>query len=182
MKKQGSRIRKSKGSRVPGFQDSSEFNALDPSTPRILESFRSSRGFTAIEATMIVVVLAILAVSIIVKNPFSTQDYATIAADQLIADIQYVQMKAMGTRRRQNIFFFVNTSSYNIREGATIVEQRNLPKDVKIRTANFNGSNILTFNTLGEPTFTGIDGSIELGDSASTYKIITVLQITGKAQ
>jgi hypothetical protein len=147
----------------------------------------SSRGFTAIELIVIIIAICILSASIIVRNPFGNQDYSSIAADQLIADIQYVQIRAMGTRRQQSIVFSVNESYYTIRDNITDVEQKNLPKDVKIRTTNFS-SNILTFNTLGEPIdpSTGlpsvIDGSIGLGDSTSTYQIITVLQITGKAQ
>ena len=182
MKKQGSRIRKSKGSRVPGFQDSSEFNALDPSTPRILESFRSSRGFTAIEATMIVVVLAILAVSIIVKNPFSTQDYATIAADQLIADIQYVQMRAMGIGSQQSISFTSGSGAYTVAG-----EQKNLPGDIQIVSTNFGAyGNQLKFNSLGEPfvgtntsctSLTGGNCTINLASRS-----ITVYAITGKVE
>jgi hypothetical protein len=120
---------------------------------------------------MIVVVLAILAISIVVKNPFRTQDYATIAADQLIADIQYVQMRAMGIGNSQNITFTINSSGYN-----AAGEQKNLTGDVKVTSTTFG--NVLTFNSLGEPTFGTTNKTISL----SGGQTITVYAITGKVE
>jgi Tfp pilus assembly protein FimT len=136
-----------------------------------LSALRSPKGFTAIEVTMIVVVLAILAISIVVKNPFRTQDYATIAADQLIADIQYVQMRAMGIGNSQNITFTINSSGYN-----AAGEQKNLTGDVKVTSTTFG--NVLTFNSLGEPTFGTTNKTISL----SGGQTITVYAITGKVE
>jgi len=154
-----------KGSRVPGFQDSSGFNTLEPSTPRILEPFlRGQKGFTAIEAVMIVVILSILTVSAVVSYRLTNQDKATIAADQLIADIQYVQMRAMGIGTSQSITFTTGLGTYT-----AAGEQKNLPGGVTLSTtATF------TFNSLGEPTVGG-DGVIQVGSN----KYIKVLGITG---
>jgi type II secretory pathway pseudopilin PulG len=143
----------------------------------------SSSGFTSIELIVVIIALSILAGTAVVSFRFSDQDKSTIAADQLIADIQYVQMRAMGIGSQQNISFSTGTSSYGIREGTNIIEQKNLPDDVIIRNANFNGSNILTFNTLGEPTFSSsANGTVDLGKGASPNTTITVLAITGKVQ
>ena len=175
----------SKGSRIRGFKDSSEFNALDPWTPRPFEPFlRGQEGFTAIEAVIIVVVLAILTVSAVVSYRLTNQDKATIAADQLIADIQYVQMRAMGIGNSQNITFTVSSSGYNVAG-----EQKNLTGDIQVISTNFGGSynNQLWFNSLGEPfvgtniscaNLTGGNCTVTL----TTNQTVTVYAITGKVE
>jgi Tfp pilus assembly protein FimT len=143
----------------------------------------SSSGFTSVELIFVIIVLSILVGTAIMSFRLSDEDKSTIAADQLIADIQYVQMRAMGIGSQQNILFSTGTSSYSIREGANIVEQKKLPDDVIIRNANFNGSNILTFNTLGEPTFSPTNsGTVDLGKNTSPNKTITILAVTGTVQ
>jgi type II secretory pathway pseudopilin PulG len=150
---------------------------------RKLNTKPSSFGFTSIELIIVILVLSILAGTAIVSFRLSDQDKSIIASDQLIADIQYVQMRAMGIGSQQNILFSTGTSSYRIREGVNDIEQKNLPDDVIIRNANFNGSNILTFNTLGEPTFSSsANGTVDLGKGSSPSTTITVLAITGKVQ
>ncbi|MCX6256273.1 MAG: hypothetical protein NTV31_17630 [Bacteroidia bacterium] len=136
-----------------------------------LSALRSPKGFTAIEAIMIVVILAILTVSAVVSYRLTNQDKATIAADQLIADIQYVQMRAMGIGNPQNITFTINSSGYN-----AAGEQKNLTGDVKVTSTTFG--NLLTFNSLGEPTFGTTNQTISL----SGGQTITVYAITGKVE
>ena len=117
-----------------------------------------SSGFTSVELIIVIVALAILAGTAVVSFRLSDQDKSTIAADQLIADIQYVQMRAMGIGSSQSIQFRYdasNSSAYRILDNAgnPVEDKTNLPDDVIVRNANFNSSNILKFNTLGEPTF-----------------------------
>jgi len=143
-----------------------------------------SGGFTAIEAIMVIVIIGILATAITYRYNRSTDTDGTLAANQLIADIQYVQIRAMGIGRSQSIRFSVGMGSYNILEGNNVIERKNLPDldNVIIRNTNLL-NNTLTFNTLGEPTFSVSDnGTIILGKGTNTYKIITILPITGKAQ
>jgi type II secretory pathway pseudopilin PulG len=215
--RKGSRIRKSKGSRVQGlpcqtaglgqgFKDSSEFKKLDPSTPRPLESFRSSRGFTAIEAVIIVVILSILTVSAVVSYRLTNQDKATIAADQLIADIQYVQMRAMGIGSTQNIAFANGSNGYSQNEYSISGDPgtKRLPdKDGRIVVTGTNFSslpynNILYFNSLGEPCLAYNPGppptctscgslpggkcQVSVGVSAPSSRIVTVHAVTGKVE
>jgi len=147
----------------------------------------SSPGFTAVELIMVIVILGILVGTAIVSFRVSDQDKSTIAADQLIADIQYVQMRAMGIGNRQSIQFRYDAgdfSKYRILDNANnVLEIKNLPDNVIVRNANFNGSSILTFNTLGEPTFSpSVNGTVDLGKGTSPNKTITVLAITGKVQ
>ena len=63
---------------------------------RTLNIERSLIGFTSIELIFVIIVLSILVGTAVVSFRLSDQDKSTIAADQLIADIQYVQMRAMG--------------------------------------------------------------------------------------
>jgi type II secretory pathway pseudopilin PulG len=171
MNSKGSRIRKSKGSRVQGFKDSSEFNTLDPWTPWPLEScLRGQEGFTAIEAIMIVVILSILAFSIGLKMDI-TGSKSAVAADQLIADIRYVQMRAMGAGISQSMTFSTGSGTYTA--GG---EQKSLPGDENVSSTNFG--NTLIFNSLGEPTYGAGNGTIGL----SGGRTITIYGITGKTE
>jgi type II secretory pathway pseudopilin PulG len=147
----------------------------------------SSFGFTSIELIIVILVLSILAGTAIVSFRLSDQDKSNIAADQLVADIQYVQMRAMGIGTSQSIQFRYDASNYSayriLDNAGNPVEEKRLPDNVIIRNANFNGSNILTFNTLGEPTFSSsANGTVDLGKGSSPNTTITVLAITGKVQ
>ena len=148
------------------------------------KKWQVDNGFTAIEAIMVIVIIGILATAITYRYNRSTDTDGTLAANQLIADIQYVQIRAMGIGRPHNIIFAVGTGSYSIREGTNIIEQKNLPDPDNIIIRNTNlPDNTLTFNTIGEPTFSATEnGTINLGKGTNTYRIITIFPITGKAQ
>jgi type II secretory pathway pseudopilin PulG len=148
---------------------------------------RFSFGFTSIELIVVIIALSILAGTAVVSFRVSDQDKSTIAADQLIADIQYVQMRAMGVGTSQSISFTNGNSAYSILDNAgNVVENKNLPDAVTVASNNFN--NRLKFNSLGEPfydlssnctgTTTGLVGncSITLRDNV----IIMVYAVTGK--
>jgi Tfp pilus assembly protein FimT len=150
---------------------------------RKLDNKLSSFGFTSVELIVVIIALSILAGTAVVSFRLSDQDKSTIAADQLIADIQYVQMRAMGIGASQSISFD-GSSRYNILDtlGATI-EQKTLPDGVTVNDNNFN--NTLKFNSLGEPFYgvsnnctnaSGNSCSITLRDGV----IIMVYAITGK--
>ena len=151
--------------------------------------WRESGGFTAIEAIAVVVIIGILASAITYRYSRSPVTDATLAANQLIADIQYVQMRAMGIGRPQSMRFFVGKGSYSICEGSTcgpttVIEEKNLPDPdyVMIRSTNLL-DNRLTFNTIGEPTFSATaNGIINLGMGTNTYRTITISPITGNIQ
>jgi type II secretory pathway pseudopilin PulG len=146
---------------------------------------RSSAGFTSIELIVVILCLAILAGTAVVSFRLNDEDKSTIAADQLIADIQYVQMRAMGIGNSQKIQFRFdasNYSTYRILDNAdNPVETKKLPDGVTVDNNNFN--NILKFNSLGEPFYDANNScnvtngcSITLRDGVT----IMVYAVTGK--
>lgn len=128
--------------------------------PRAMSRF--NKGFTAMEFIIVMMVLSMLTASFVIKNPFGIQDYSPIAADQLIADIRYVQIRAMGMGSQQNIT--LTSNSYTVAG-----EQKNLPGGIAT-----SGTTAFTFNLLGEPIVGG-DGVIIVGGS----QYIKVFSITG---
>ena len=154
-------------------QGSSDFTTLAPfpHSP-ILTSFRGHGGFTAIEAVIIVVVLAILGFSIGFKiNTAGTK--SVVASDQLIADIRYTQMKAVSIGRPYMITFSGNTYIIS-RTDNMEQETKKLPEN---EVASADICNPLIFNTLGEPILTG-DCIISLSGGSK----VKVFNITGKAE
>ena len=136
---------------------------------------RRERGFTSVELIVVILVLSLLTASIIIKNPFSISDYSSIAADQLIADIQYVQMRAMGMRVPQFIQLRVDAGDYGIYDVAGV--RKKLPGNVKVTgPASFTGP--LKFDSIGEPDW---HGTIDLsGGKAAGGQTIRIYASTGK--
>lgn len=133
------------------------------------------RGFTSVEMIISIVLLGILCAAVIVKNPFSISDYSPIAADQLVADIQYVQVRSMGTGKSYRIAFVYDSSTYSIQDSlGNTLETKRLPNDVKIASSSLT----LSFNTLGEPMTSCASGcSVRLTGNFT----VMVYGITGKA-
>jgi type II secretory pathway pseudopilin PulG len=135
---------------------------------------RRERGFTSVELIVVILVLSLLTASIIIKNPFSISDYSSIAADQLIADIQYVQMRAMGMRVPQFIQLRVDAGDYGIYDVAGV--RKRLPGNVKVTGTGFGG--LIWFNSIGEPDNSG---TIELSwGKTAGGQTIRVYASTGK--
>ncbi len=137
-------------------------------------ALRSYSGFTAVELIIVMLVLGMLAVSFVMKNPFTTSDYGAIAADQLMADIQYVKIRAMGLGTSQSISFRVDASDYGLYDIPG--ERKKLPGKITVASTTFG--NTLSFNSLGEPNIGTTNGSITL----SAGSPITITAITGSAQ
>jgi type II secretory pathway pseudopilin PulG len=129
-------------------------------------------GFTAIEAIIVILVIGVLASVLLYRYNLSQETGATVATDALIADIQYTQARAMAAGAQQSITFAVGSGIYNIPG-----EQKKLPDGIVVTGTNLPG-NILTFNTLGEPTFGNSDRAIVLTGG----RTLTIYAITGKVE
>ncbi|MEN6615970.1 MAG: type II secretion system protein [Syntrophorhabdus sp.] len=119
-----------------------------PSSPKTQRN-----GFTSIELIIVILVLSMLSAMVIVKNPFSVRDYSSIASDQLIANIRLTQLNAMGMKRVQSITFFVDSSDYGVYDLSGV--RKKLPGDITVSPSS-TITNPLTFNSLGEPSSSGI--------------------------
>jgi hypothetical protein len=83
-------------------------------------------------------------------------------------------MRAMGTGTGQSISFRVDSSDYSLYDIPG--ERKKLAGDVAIASTSFG--DILTFNTLGEPTHSTTDGTIALLGNVN----IRIYGITGKVE
>lgn len=124
---------------------------------------------------MVVVIIGILATALIYRLSPSQSTGVTVAADQLIADIQYVQVRAMGVGTQQGLTLSVGSSIYNVAG-----EERKLAGETIVSSTTLPGNPpTLTFNSLGEPMFFGnSDRAITLSGS----KTLTIHAITGTVE
>lgn len=136
------------------------------------KKWRTDGGFTAIEAIMVILIIGILASALMYRYNPSQDTGATVATDGLIADIQYVQARAMAAGTQQSISFAVGSNIYNLPG-----DQKRLPDGITVTGTTLPG-NTLTFNTLGEPTFGINDRAITLAGP----RTITIYAITGKVE
>ena len=78
----------------------------------------------------------------------------------------------MAAGAQQSISFAVGSGIYNL-----LGEQKRLPDGITVTGTTLPG-NVLSFNTLGEPTFGNSDRSITLAGS----RTLTIYAITGKVE
>jgi prepilin-type N-terminal cleavage/methylation domain-containing protein len=134
----------------------------------IRHSIFGSKGFTLIELIIVIILAGILVAAVAVRISLSPSQIASVTAvDQAVADIQYVQMRALASRTASSIAFTSGSANYTI-SGAT-GETKTLPGGTAAGTTV-----TFTFNSLGELTG-GSNLTLSLGG-----KTITVYRITGK--
>ncbi|OPY69117.1 MAG: hypothetical protein A4E63_01874 [Syntrophorhabdus sp. PtaU1.Bin050] len=139
----------------------------------------AASGFTLIEVIMVIMIIGILATTFAYRYPADPTAALNIAADQLRADIRYVQAKTMGTGRQQSITFFsIGTGEYSFSGEA---ESKRLPDGVTISGTTLPNPT-LTFNTLGEPMGLSANATITLAWSTGVTRVLTVYAITGKVE
>ncbi|MBI4688974.1 MAG: GspH/FimT family pseudopilin [Nitrospirae bacterium] len=93
------------------------------------------RGFTLIETIMVMVIIAILAVVVVIRNPFDSIKLSS-AAKKVAADIRYAQKLAISTQQRCGIFF-ISGNSYRIFENNNTADPATSSGD----TCSDNGGN-----------------------------------------
>jgi len=132
---------------------------------------KGEKGFTLIELIIVIILIGILVVSVAVRVSLTPSQTANVTAvDQAVADIQYVQMLALGLRSTRSITFTSGSATYTIQNNAgTVIETKTLPSSTTAGTAV-----TFMFNSLGELTG-GANQTLSLGG-----KTITVYRITGK--
>ena len=143
----------------------------------------AASGFTLIEVIMVIMIIGILATTFAYRYPADPTAALNIAADQLRADIRYVQAKTMGTGRQQSIRLSVGSNQYSLyREPMPQeLESKRLPDGVTISGTTLPNPT-LTFNTLGEPMGLSANATITLAWSTGVTRVLTVYAITGKVE
>ena len=138
-----------------------------------------SKAFTYIELVIVIMTVSVLAVT--TSFYFNRNEIASpIAADQLMADIRYIRLKAITVGQNYKIVFSGNSYTMSRSGPEADGETKYLP-DGETAVANFGTQ--LRFNTLGEPcnessAFPARYGQIQLSGGST----ILIYNITGKTQ
>jgi len=173
-----------------------------PSWERIRVRGNLSGGFTLIEAVIVMVIVAILAAVVILRNPFDSIKLSS-ATRKVAADIRYVQKLSISNQTRAGIAF--NLTGYDVYSDIALSTRAVSPGDPcstnalnqfvvdftdANRCSNFSNvtitspaTNPVAFNSLGTPvnqwgTILGSNQSITVNYSGSRQ--ITIEQGTGR--
>ena len=147
-------------------------------------------AFTLAEILVVVVILGIAAMVLVPMVSDRSSFQARAAARTLIADIMYAQNTAVTRQEDINVIFSPDSESYRLTDAnGTLTNpvtkadyvvqfgQDNRTDRVDLVSADFNGSQTLTFNSLGAPEPTGGNVVISAGTTSIT---ITVAPVTGR--
>jgi prepilin-type N-terminal cleavage/methylation domain-containing protein len=139
-----------------------------------------ARGFTLVELVTTLILVAILAAYAMPRMPDRTIELGAYA-DQLAADLRYVQSRSM-TQGARFCFHLTSASSYNIRTSgcgtdvahpATGMTAPVVLANVTITAVNLSGGNA-EFDGLGRPTTLaapGTDGELRLAGDGQTRTV-----------
>jgi len=159
-------------------------------------SLRSGRGFTLIEILIVVVILAIAAMTAIPMMTSGASVQIKSAANMIAADLEYAKSMAISTGKIFSVVFDENTESYSIKDQAGNVIAHPVKKGfnyiigfrdkgldkVDIADADFDGTNTVKFDYLGSP-YNGTNSPLNRGvinlQAGSITMTITVEPATG---
>lgn len=148
------------------------------------------RGFTLIEIVIMVVIIAIAALTAVPMMSSAASMQIRSAANMITADIEYAKSMAISRGQDFSVVFDENTDSYRIEDQDSNVIPHPVKKGfdyaidfqndsrlnkVDITNIDFNTTNRVQFNCLGSPDY---GGTISL-DADGTTVTITVEPVTG---
>ena len=158
---------------------------------RIAECNRRSSisGFTVIELMVVVVILAIAALTAIPMMSSASSMQIRSAANLIMADLEYAKSMAITRGQNYSVEFDVASNSYSIKKDGIVIEHPvkkgfsyvvSFPSEsrlsmVVLTNVNFNGNQSVTFDPLGSPDNGGMV-RIQAGNTTAT---ITVEPVTG---
>ncbi len=153
-------------------------------TRRFLTGRATSSGFTAIEILIVVVIIAIAAMTVIPMMTSAAGFQIRSAANMIAADLEYAKSMAISRQKIYAVVFDKSAESYQIEDPNGIIDhpvKKGFPyvvnfgsdsrlNKVDIADVAFNATNAIKFNYLGSP----YDG----GDSPLNSGVVT-LQANG---
>ena len=152
-----------------------------------------SGGFTMIEIIIVVVIIAIAALAAVPMMSSAASLQIRSAANMIAADLEYAKSMAISRGQNYSVVFDRDAESYQIVDPLDNVIQHPVKKGfpyevnfqnesrlnrVDITTADFGGTQKVTFDCLGSPVNMTAEGIITL-QADGTTKRITVEPVTG---
>lgn len=156
-----------------------------------------SKGFTLVEVLIVVVIIAIAAMTVIPMMSSAASVQIRSAVDMVAADMEYAKSMAISKGQRYSVVFDKDTESYAIKnqDGVTIahpvkkgfnyvVDFRNDSRlnRVDIVDVDFDATSEIKFDYLGSP-YNGNDNPLNSGvinlQAAGATATITVEPVTG---
>ena len=152
-----------------------------------------SSGFTMVEIIIVVVIIAIAALAAVPMMSSAASLQIRSAANMIAADLEYAKSMAISRGQNYSVVFDKDTDSYKIvgpdgitiqhpiKKGFTYVvdfQNESRLNRVDITSANFGGTQTVTFDCLGSPDNLTVVGTITLQAGGIT-KRITVEPVTG---
>lgn len=150
----------------------------------------AERGFTAIELLVVVVIMAIAALTVVPMMTSASSLQLRSAANMIMADLEYAKSMAISRGQNYSIVFDENAESYSIEDQDSSVIPHPVKKGfdyiidfqndsrlnkVNIADADFDSTSSVQFDCLGSPDN---GGSISL-QAGSMTMIVRVEPITG---
>ena len=149
-------------------------------------------GFTLIEVLLVIVILAIAAVTTIPMLSSGASMQIRSASNMIAADLEYAKSMAISRGQDYSVVFVTATESYRIEDqGNNVIPHPvkkgfdydiNFSNDSRLNKVNIENttfsSDTITFNCLGSPKNLNSDGIITLSADGMTATI-TVEPVTG---
>lgn len=151
---------------------------------------RSTKGgFTAIELLVVVVIMAIAALTVVPMMTSASSMQLRSAANMIMADLEYAKSMAISRGQNYSVVFDENAESYSIEKDSSVIphpvkkgfdyiidfQNDSRLNRVDITDVDFNTNSSIQFDCLGSPD-NGGTVSIQAG---GTSMIIRVEPITG---
>lgn len=141
---------------------------------------RTSMGFTLIEITVVLLLLAGGAFLLITQYPGNGKQNLDAGAAQLLMDLREARQAAVSENAWYEVVFYPYENQYRINKGSssgtTKVKDRSLPQGISfVNTGTLNS--VLRFNANGTPS-RGV--TISLVNSAGTMRKVIVAPVEGR--